>query len=215
MMKRADNLVLAIVGLFLGIFIITQYYSGLNLKKVSQPENNEILALEVGKLTKTNADLRAEVKDLTGNLDTYRSSSESTKTAYDQYLSDVSRLDIINGEKATLGQGVLVRVEGSLVTPQLVDLINAIKNIGVEVIQINGARLALNSDLGQYAGLNHYEILALGNSKLIKSAMERKGGIIEQIGTKDIKFFVEERDNVEITSTSKPMKFNYAKIIER
>lgn len=214
MAKKADNFVLALIGLFLGIFIITQYYSGKNITRVSQPENNEILALEVAKLTKANADLRVEVKDLTNNLSTYRSSTESHKTAYDQYLNDVERFDVINGLKATSGQGVLIRVEGNLITPQLVDLINAVKNIGAELIQVNGTRLSLNSDLSNFSGLDHYEIVVLGNSKLIKSAMERKGGIIEQIKTKELNIYVEEKEDIGISS-GKTINFNYAKIIER
>lgn len=213
MFKRNDYIIISVICFFLGIFLISQFSTAKEFKRLTQPENNAVLAVEVSRLTKSNADLRVEVSDLTNNLESYRNSSESTKKAYDQYLSDTERYDIINGSKSKAGQGVVVTISGNLVTQQLVDLINAIKNMGAEVIEVNGNRLILNDDLSKYSGLDHFEIKVLGNSNLLKSAMERKGGIVEQISNKDIKFSIEEKDNLEVKSGS-ALKFNYARIVE-
>jgi uncharacterized protein YlxW (UPF0749 family) len=193
--------------------LVSQYYSGKEYVKLSQPENNAVLAIEVAKLTKGNAGLRTEVEKLTSDLASYRNSSESSKKAYDQYLSDQERFGVINGTKSISGQGVIINVDGALVTPQVVDLVNAIKNIGAEIIEINGKRLVINTNLGQFSGQNHCEIKVLGNSALLKSSMERKGGIIEQIQTKDIGFSVTENNNIEI-GTTEAIRFKYAKIID-
>lgn len=213
MTKRNDNIILAMIGFFLGILFITQYYSAAGLKKVTQPENNEVIALEVAKLTKTNADLRSEVKDLTQNLDAYRSGSATAQEAFDQYQADIVRLNTINGASTVSGQGVIINADGVMFTPQVVDLVNAIKNIGSETIEINGTRLILNTNLSQFSGLNHYEIKVLGNSKLLVSALERKGGIIEQIATKDIKFSIAINENLEIV-VGKALQLNYSKIVQ-
>lgn len=213
MLKKTDYIILSIICFFLGIFLISQFLSVKEYKKVIQPENNAVLALEVSKLTKANADLRREAVDLTTNLEAYQSSSLSQKNAYDQYSVDTERFDIINAAKAKSGQGVLIEVDGKLTTAQVVDLVNALKNIGAEIISVNNYRLALNTDLGRFDGMNKYEIKVLGNSNLLKSAIERKGGIIDQISTKDIKFNISEQDSIDI-SAGQPVQLNYAKIIK-
>ena len=213
MFKKTDYIIISIICFFLGVFLISQYYAGKNYQKVIQPENNAVLAIEVAKLTKTNADLRQEVQNLTADLDTYHSATVSRQASFDQYKSDTGRLDIINGSQGKTGQGVIVHITGSLITPQVVDLINAIKNIGAEIITINGQRLTLNTNLSIFSGKSSYEIKVIGNSNLLKTAMERKGGIVEHITSKDITFTIEENDNVEIPA-GEVIKFNYAKIID-
>lgn len=212
MLKRSDYIILALTLFFFGVFIVLQYSSSKKYVNVIQPENNAVLALEVSKQTKVNASLRREAQDLTLDLENYKSSSISTKNAYDQYKSDIDRLGIITGEKPKSGQGVIIEINGAMTTPQIVDLINGIKNIGAEIISVNGNRLVLNTDLGQFSGLDHYTLRVLGNSNILKTALERKGGIVEQISTKDIKFDVEESKNVEI-SGGVPSRFIHSKIV--
>lgn len=212
MFKKPDYILISIIGLFLGIFLVSQYYSTSNYKKVTQPQNNEVLAIEVAKLTKTNADLRSEIKKLTADLETYKSSSDSKKELYDKYLSDSQQLDIINGFSGKSGQGVVIQIEGGMTTAQIVDLINAVKNIGSELMMINGERVTLQSSFYKYSGMKSYEIKVLGNSRLLKSAIERKGGIMEQINGKDLKFSVFESDNIDIVP-GKNASFKYGKVI--
>ncbi len=213
MFKKTDYVIISIICFFLGIFLISQFYSEKAYEKIIQPENNAVLALEVAKLTKSNADLRFEVQNLTLDLDTYKNSTESRQKSFDQYLIDSERFDNINGLSSKTGQGVVIQIRGKLTTPQIVDLINAIKNIGAEIISINDQRVVLNSYLDGFSGMQSYEIKVLGNSSLLKSAMERKGGIVDQISTKDIHFVVLERDNIEILA-GKQLNFKYGRIIK-
>lgn len=212
-MKKTDYIILSVICFFLGIFLVSQYFSGKEYNKVIQPENNAVLALEVSKLTKSNAELRNEVQNLTSDLNSYNSSSESRKDAYDQYTADSSRLNTINGSLVETGQGVSIKVKGNLSTARIVDLINAIKNIGAEVISINEHRLVINTDLSQFSGMSYYEIKVLGNSNLLKTALERKGGIVEQLSSKDITFNIAEESSIVINK-SDPIQFKYAKIIQ-
>lgn len=214
MFKKNDYIIISIICFFLGVFLISQYFSTKTYQKVTQPENNAVLAIEVAKLTKTNSDLRREVQDLTQDLDGYRSSSLSRQEAFDQYTSDMERLDVINGVKGKVGQGVSINIEGALSAPQIIDLINAIRNIGAELMSVNGTRLTLNTDLSQFANNETYEIKVLGNSNLLKTAMERKGGIVEQITSKMITFEIIESDNIEIPAGD-TLKLNYARIIDK
>lgn len=213
MLKKTDYIIITIIFFFLGIFIVSQYYSSREYSRVVQPQNNEIIALEVAGLTKNNANLRREVQDLTADLSIYQHSSETSKGAYDKYQSDLVRFSIINGAASASGQGIIIKISGKLTTPQIVDLLNAIKNIGSEVISLNGMRITLSTEASRFNGLDHYEILVLGNSKLLKSAIERRGGIVDQISEKDIKIEISESDNLEISSGI-PLGLKYAKIVK-
>ena len=212
MLKKTDYLVVFFICLFLGIFLVSQYFSGKQLAKVTQPESNEVLALEVAQYTKANADLRLDVQGLTSELDTYKNSSLSSSQAKQKYQQDLNQYDLINGALGQTGQGVIITIQNQLVVAQIVDLINAIKSIGAETISINDSRISLNSDLGIFAGRDSYQIKVLGNSQLLKSALERSGGIIEQISSKDMKISVTESDNISIGS-GEQLNYQYGRVV--
>lgn len=210
--KKSDYVILAIASFFLGVFIISQSYAGRKARELAQPQNNEVIALEVARLTKGNADLRREVLDLTEGLGLYRNTNNSSRSQFDQYQRDLTRLSVINGEAATSGQGVIITIEGKLGLAQIVDFVNAIKNIGSEVIEVNGQRLRLGVPLSQFAQSDKLTIKVLGNSSLVKSAMERRGGIVEQIKDKNVKIDIQESEDLTFPSSS-VLKFHYARII--
>lgn len=211
--KKTDYVVISIICFFLGFFLISQVYAGRKYQKIIQPQNNEVFALEIAKLNNANADLRREIRDLTSDLNIYRNSSESKKEANEKYQSDVKRLDLINGAAPAAGQGTTIKIKGNLSSAEVVDLINAVKNIGAEAISINGERLVLQTDLAKYRNLGNYEITVLGNSKLLKSAIERKGGIMSQLLGKDISINVSETASLKI-AVGQTIAFKYAKIVK-
>lgn len=211
--KKSDYLVLAVICFFLGIALVSQVYAGKEIKKIIQPENNGVLALEVSHLTKSNADLRREIQDLTAESNEYQNSSQLQKNATEKYQDEMNRLLVIGGQSSASGQGLAIDINGRLSASQIIDLVNAIKNIGTEVISINGTRLILQTDLGQFTGTGHYEIKILGNSSLLKSAISRRGGIIDQISSKDISISVQENANMTIEGTMPP-ELRYAKVVK-
>lgn len=211
MFKKSDYILLGTVSFIVGIFLVSQVYASKKAQKIIQPENNEVLALEVAKLTHSNADLRLEVQDLTHDYDTYKNNSDSSVKTYDKYLSDLEKMNIINGVKEQKGQGVVIGITGRLSAAQIIDLINAIKNIGSEIISINGVRLVINTDLNAFVDQDTYEIKILGNSSILKSAIERKGGILDLITSKYIKFNIVASDDIIIPVTQQPISFKYLK----
>lgn len=212
-LKRNDYIIISVICFFLGIAIISQVLAGKEYDRVIKPENNEIMALEVASLTKGNTNLRNEVLDLTSELNTYKNSSETSRVSSEKYQNDLNQLAVINGESAASGQGTVITIQGGLAASQVIDLINAINNIGSEVISINGQRIVLQMDLGRFSGQSSYEIKVLGNSQLLKSAIERRGGIEDQISSKDISISVSESSNMTIEA-GKPLELRYARIVK-
>lgn len=212
MFKKNDYIILSVICFFLGLFIYMQYRGAQEYSRVIQPETNAIVALEVSKLTKTNANLRQEVRKLTTDLDTYKNSSASEQELYQKYLKDTEKFDIINGEKGASGRGIKIIIEGQMLVPQMVDLVNAIKNIGSDLLSINGQRILLTANLVNFAHQDKLQITVLGNSKLLKSAIERKGGIVEQISTKEMKISIEESEDLSVPAGA-PIQLIQARII--
>ena len=211
MFKKNDYILLAFISCIVGIFLVSQVYASKKTQKIIQPENNEVLALEVAKLTRSNADLRLEVQNLTHDFDTYKNNTDSSAKTYEKYLNDLERMNVINGNIEQKGQGVIINITGQLSAAQVVDLINAIKNIGSETISINGTRIILNTNLSLFANQNFYEIKILGNSNILKSAIERKGGILDIITSKYIQVDVAPNDNISIPATNQPLNIKYLK----
>ena len=212
MFKKTDYIIISIIFFFFGVFVVSQYRAGKAYLQAVAPESSATMALEVARLTKSNAGMRSQIKKLTLDLDSYRNSSESQKTLYEKYNRDLSDLNIINGLSSKSGQGVEIAISGKLSTAQVVDFVNAIKNIGSDLNVINETRVLLDTDMSIFSNKPNYQILVYGNSRLLKSALERKGGIVEQISNKDIKISIAEKESV-IIPAGKTEKFKYSKEI--
>jgi len=208
MFKRLDYIIIGITCFLLGIFLVSQYLAGKQIKKIIQPENTEVLALEVAKLTKNNADLRHQITTLTSDLDKYQNSKEVAQ----KVKNELSTLQLVNGEVSTFGQGVVMRIDKPLSQTQIVDLVNALRNIGTYLISINNQRITANFFIPNNYFSSPYEIKALGNKTVLESALTRKGGIIEQIAGDDkSKFEITTTDNL-IIPQGELIEFRFAKI---
>jgi len=212
-MKKYDFVIISIVCFIFSVVIFSQIISAKEYKTLIEPENNAVLALEVAKLNKSNADLRQEVKKLTNDLDTYKNHSQSYEELQKKYKSDLEKFEILNGTLPATGQGVVIKIQGKLSTPELVDLANAIKNIGAGLISINDTRLTLYTDIYQFSQAQEYTIRVLGNGQLLKSAIDRRGGILEQLNMKDKKVSISEIETMTIPMSQINFNFDHARII--
>ncbi|MEI6498887.1 MAG: DUF881 domain-containing protein [bacterium] len=215
MLKKSDYILLGFISFIIGIFLVSQVYASKKTQIITQPENNEVLALEVAKLTRSNADLRVEVQSLTRDSDTYKNKSTSSAQTYEKFQSDLNRMNSINGVTEERGQGVIINISGQMSVAQVVDFVNAIKNIGSEILSINDTRLVLSTDLSIFANSDSSEIKILGNSNLLKSAIERKGGILDLIASKSIKVNIATSDDIVIPASHQPLEFKYLKFITK
>jgi len=80
------------------------------------------------------------------------------------------------------GPGIEINFDDKVSSTQMVDLINAIKNIGCEVIAINDQRVVLNTSISEGFFNSPTNVKAIGDKELLFQALERTGGILEQIG---------------------------------
>jgi uncharacterized protein YlxW (UPF0749 family) len=211
--NKKDILILSLISLILGILFVKQFYISKEVEKLKAGEENQLLALEISKLLKANTDLRLEIQDLSITLEKYQKSLEDKKSAAEELSKNLEKYKIIAGTNKIEGQGVEILISKDLEKEQMVDLVNALKNIGVEGISINGIRLTISSYFtATLNGLflnsqkleSPYKILVVGNASLIKEALERRGGIIEQIkaGSKEAEIKIEKKDKIILEAAS-------------
>jgi len=207
MTQKRDQVVLLVVALILGLLVMRQLLVSPHLQKVSKIEEEQLLALEVARLIKANADLREEIQTLGETFSTYQKSLENRKEAEGEVQKNLQKYQVIAAESKVKGPGIEVDIEGPLSKEDFVDLINALKNIGAEAISVNGIRLTPFSYFGSSQGQvvldkkrldQPYRILAIGDSSLLAEALQRKGGVLDliQAAPKEVKVGVEKRETV-------------------
>jgi len=205
--QKKDFIIIAIICYFLGFLLIRQLYFSDETQRIKKGEEEQLLALEISRLIRANADLRLEIQELSATAEKYRRSLEDKKSASEEVSKNLEKYKIIAGTTRIYGSGVEVKIDSDVTKEQMVDLVNSLKNIGIEGISINGKRLAISSYFtADQGGLfmngqrleKPYTIWVIGNAPLIKEALERKGGIIEQLQleTKGGQIKIEERNEV-------------------
>lgn len=212
MFKRNDYIIIALICFILGFAAISQYFAGKKVKSLTQPETNEVMAVEIEKVAKNNASLKLQVADLTKDYNDYNNSSRDKIESEKKTQNEIDRLNATIGSKALSGQGVKISINEVLSTANLVDLMDALKNIGAEAISVNDQRININTFISGSNYTYPMTVLALGNSNVLESALNRKGGIVEQITSKNVRIGVEKEDSLVI-SEGNPIGFNYAKIV--
>src|SRR3990167_1014652 len=194
MFQRKDYILLGFICLTLGFFIIQQFYLHKKITKTIQPENENNLALEVSELIKTNTLLQAEIEELNSQHEKLSRSAADAKSANETIEENLKKYKIILGLGEISGEGVEIVFENKVNSTQLIDLINAIKNIGVEAMQVNNERITHSTSI--CGGLFNPPTIvkAIGNKNILYESLVRPGGILEQIGAGN----VSKKDNIVI-----------------
>ncbi len=151
------------------------------MTEVSSPQKISNAATEIAEVIKGNKKLREDVSTLEGQKSTLLDSSSSKVASDDSISKEITQLKILAGESDVSGPGVEIKFDKSLQITQLVDLVNALRNIGAEAIVINDVRVVGHTPLYEYMGTAPVTIKAIGSKKILSDSLLRRGGIIEQI----------------------------------
>lgn len=182
-MKEArGKLIILLIGIFFGFIVVRQFYLHQTTTKVTQPEEGNALAVEVAELIKTKGKLEKQRDSLREEHQKLSESGKNQKSASETIEKNLNEHKIIAGLTKIEGPGVLVTFDQKIESTQLVDLINALKNIGVEAIAINHQRFTLYDSVEQGLFSPPTTVEAIGKPAVLGEALSRKGGILEQIG---------------------------------
>jgi uncharacterized protein YlxW (UPF0749 family) len=181
-MNKKSILIIIVVSIILGVIVVRQFNLSKKIQKEVTIENNEMLAYEVSELFKSNDSLKIEIEKLEDEFNKFQTTfidSKDTQQTLDKKIHDYQ---IILGLAKVRGPGVKIDFDKKIASVQIIDLMNTLKNIGVEAISINNKRVVPTSSIKEGIFSPPIIVEAIGNNEIIYNSLVRPGGIIDQIG---------------------------------
>lgn len=183
MATTTNKILLFIVCLLFGFLLSKQFFLQKEVSKISQPEIGNSIALEVTELIKTNSKSRKQIDIFTEQKTKLEKSAESSQESNETLQENLQIYKIILGLTDVQGPGIEITFNEKIDSTQVIDLINAVKNIGSEAITINNRRYGPRSFIESGIFYPPTNIQVIGNADILEDSLIRPGGIIEQIGT--------------------------------
>lgn len=167
-----------------------------------------------------NKELTDELQALEKELHKLEKTHSIGQAESEELLEKVNELRLQLGQIPMKGEGVRIKLEDGNYDPStsnpndyiiheshLFKLVNELKIAGAKGISINGQRLLSTSyivcngpvitiDGNQYPA--PFVIEAVGNQKTLISAIELKGGVVDQLLTDEINVTIEPKDQLEL-----------------
>jgi uncharacterized protein YlxW (UPF0749 family) len=204
------NVLGALLAILLGLAIATQVQltqeRGLNA--LSQSELIRVL----DDISVRSSRLDAQLRELEATRDRLKSGTGSSAEALEQAQKRVDTLGILAGTVGASGPGVTITLSDpnqALTGPNILDLIQELRDAGAEAIDVGGVRVVASSYIGEIDGdiavdgvtvKRPIVIKAIGDPNTMSSAMTIPGGIVETVRQAGAKATVTEADKIEITS---------------
>lgn len=231
-MKKSIYVSIITVSLFLGLIISFQFRTNSSVGSGIPTERYQELTIEKKQVESDLTNLEEEVADLTAKIEEAR---KGRTEAADVLESELNKIKLYAGLTPLAGPGVEIIMENPPQThsgagfynirdEDLLKVINDLRGAGAEAISINDQRILATSEVRQ-AG-NHinvnltrlsppYRITAIGNPGTLKSSLEIKGGLVEYLAANGTIVEVRQSDDVQVPAYSGPMRFDYAKHVQR
>ncbi|MHA1381972.1 MAG: DUF881 domain-containing protein [Candidatus Helarchaeota archaeon] len=196
MSNKKNKIIILIVCIILGFLLPTQFYLYQKVIKISKPEVSNSTALEVAEFIKTNKKLRKQIDNLEDQNEKLKKSKTSSIVSNQTIQENIKNYKLILGITDVEGRGVEITFNDKVDSTQIIDLINAVKNIGAEAISINNRRFGTKSFVENGIFNPPTTIQVIGNPDILKNSLVRSGGIIDQIGIGN----VEKKEKIYIQS---------------
>jgi uncharacterized protein YlxW (UPF0749 family) len=180
---------LAIFALVIGVVLVAQFRSQSRPTELSSLPVAE-LSTRIQTVSEGNAQIRAALAQQRDLLAEYRAAGAQGFSALDVSREELRRIRAYSGLSAVEGQGIIVRVSGSLDAIAVNDLINELRNAGAEALAVDDTRITASSVVVQGARAleidgadvdRTFTILAIGDPDGLIAALERPGGIVTQL----------------------------------
>lgn len=190
MRSRGGALTVAVVALFLGVLVVSQFRSREAFSRTLQQETPETLTTLIADLSDRNRQLSDEIFDLRFRLERARNSIAGGRGALEESERQLAQLQVFSARSAVSGPGIAVRIEGPFDERALSDLVNELRNSGAEAIAVNDVRVgprtwfaagpdgALVVDDTRVAG--PWTVRAIGAEDVLFVGLTRTGGIVGQ-----------------------------------
>lgn len=193
MSRPRSQLTIAAVALLLGLLVVVQLRAqsaGSGLDTLSATE----LTTLVANLNTRNDQLRGEIATLGAEYQALQDAGARGQTSLGQLSTDLARIRTWSGLAGGTGPGIQITVQGPISGRAVEDLLNELRNVGAEAVEVGGVRVVPGSVVAGQPGYlsientalaDPFEITAIGNSETLIGALTRAGGIIAQLSATD------------------------------
>jgi len=180
---------LALIALLIGITLVAQFRSQARPAALSSLPVAE-LSTRIQTLSDANRQLRTALAEQRDLLEEYQAAGAQGFSALDVSREEVRRIRAFGGLSAVEGQGIVVRVSGSLDAIAVNDLLNELRNAGAEALSLDDVRVTASSVVVQGARTleidnvaigRTFRLLAIGDADGLVAALQRPGGIVTQL----------------------------------
>lgn len=204
-----------IATLMLGILVRWQSDNRQHIAQAQNPETQEVVAVEVARLTNANTDLRKQLSDITQREYELQQAIVDKQSASETYQKEQDKADLVTGNVPVTGPGIRLVINDSLTNAQITDVLNALKNIGAEALAINDHRITPWFSEWRTNLTAPYTVVALGSPPVLATSLTRRGGIIDQIelAAGALELTVDQFDKITLPSTPLP-DFQYLTTVE-
>lgn len=181
------KLAITLMAGVLGLLLTVQNKSLRKLDELITRDDRSNTFESIIVLKAKNDSLEKEIKELEALLSQVNDQGMALEAVNDE----IEKYNKLTGGMPIFGPGLQVLIDGKLSTPWLIDIINELLNSGAEAVAVNGIRLT-NETIGfdtlpqGQILLNGsilaapYEILAIGDSSVMESAINIPGGIMDR-----------------------------------
>lgn len=201
------------VAFVLGLLVVVQLRTQASGAAFAGLSSQDLTVL-VANLNARNDQLRREVASLDRELTTLTQNDQRGEASIDELRADLRRVRLYAGIDPASGPGVAVLVRGPADGSAVEDLVNELRNAGVEAMAIDGTRLVpgivVAGPPGQAtvegrAMADPFTLLAIGPSDKLTGSLTRSGGLIAQLAATHPEVVVEVTplDSVDVPATDR------------
>ncbi len=181
-MNRRSAGVVGAIALAGGALLVWQLRAQSAALALVTPDTSAQTAVTVLELTRTRDQLAKQRADLATKLATLAASSEQAQATHDQAVTAHQTNQILLGTTAVSGPGIQLTFEKTVTTANLLDLTNALRNLGAEAISVNGERFVGTSWIDERGFEPPVSVVAIGDQSLLDNGVRQRGGILDGLG---------------------------------
>ena len=181
-MSRGGIVAVGLVAIIAGFGIVWQLRTEQQANSLTQSDRAARTALELVDLVRSREQLAKQRTELESKLTELRTSSEHADATRSQTVAQHESYEIVLATTAATGGGVrLTFTDKAVSSIGLIDLVNALKNLGAEAISIHGHRFGPTSSVDDGVFNNPLVVEVIGNSRLLTEGLRQSGGILDQL----------------------------------
>lgn len=237
--KKYNIISYVLIGItvFVSMLIIAAQLNTVgNTNVISEGMREAELLSEISKLRRDIEDLTEDYEKSQSVVEEYKTNASTNDILIATMTEELDKSKLLAGLTDVEGEGVVITIEdsqtidsdltieaGLVHDTDITAILTELKAAGVEAISVNGQRIISTSAIrcvGPTIQVNSvkvaspFYIKAIGNADYLESALNIKGGIVDNLRGYGIIINVERQDDIEINKYDGTLKFKFAEVKE-